>query len=139
MTELTVELHVKGEDGEFLTIPELEADPALLRRLAIDLQADPAGGLAITDDVEMILVDDSLTDAASFFLFELPDLLRAGTGGTYRSHAGPEETSVVVDGDTAYLTGYDDTTLSTSVTTLTDALVAAQEQYRALEQLVAGT
>jgi len=137
MRDLTVELHVKGGDGAFLTIPELEADSDLVRRLNIDLDADPAGGLAITDDVAMILVDDSLTEVVSFFLFDLPDLLRAGTGGTFRSHTGPEETSVAVDGDAALITGYDDDKLRTSVAALTDALVAAQAQYRTLERLVA--
>ena len=101
------------------------------------LDPHPNGGLGITDDVEMILVDDLLDDVAGFFFDELPDLLRDGQGGTYKFRTGPETTSVALDGEAVWITGYDGTQLQTTVALLLAGLEAAQRDYEALQQLMA--
>ena len=131
MPGLRVELHVHARDRRFVTVPELSAGTGM------PLDPDPNGGLAITDDVEMILVDDLLDDVAGFFFDELPDLLRDGQGGTYKFRTGPETTSVALDGEAVWITGYDGTQLQTTVALLLAGLEAAQRDYEALQQLMA--
>jgi len=137
MPALTVELHVHAADRRFVTPAALAHDAALRQTLATEINDDSSGGLAITDDVEMVLVDDLLMDVAGFFFDELPDLLQEGRGGTYKFRTGPETTSIEPQGASVLITGYDGTRLETSTAQLLDCLKRAQQDYAALEQLIA--
>jgi len=136
MTEINVHLFIKGPTGRFLTLNLIESDTAQLAAPRFALDQNPAGGLRIYEDAEMILVDDSLPDVADFFLYTLPALLRRGEGAAYQFRTGPETTEVSIEGDIALITGYNGTELRLPAEELATALEAAVAQYEAIARLL---
>jgi hypothetical protein len=135
MGSLVIKCFVVGPGGTFVTAERLKADPTMLGDRVIDLDAGPNGGLIFDDDNDMMLVEDTLPDAAWFFLENLPEKLRAGQGDTYPFRTGEASTTVTVDGETVTLTDYRDRSMQTTVAILLDALAKAKQGYGELLKL----
>lgn len=136
MSDITIKIFVRGPDGRFLSAADVEKEPALVAAPKYRFAANPPGGLTITDDIELLQVEDSLGDAADFFLYTLPQELKARRGATYSFRTGPETTVVDCEGDVAVVTGYDGTRLAVPADALAAALEAALPQYEALYRLL---
>jgi hypothetical protein len=132
MSTLLIECFVTGPGGTFVTTEYLKAFPNAMGDRKIDIFAGPSGGVTIADDDERILVEDSLSDAAGFFLDELPDLLRAGKGATYEFRTGAETTTVAVDQDKVTITNYNGKVIETTVPEVVRAATAAKADYENL-------
>lgn len=137
MPAITINAFLTGPGGRFVTAERLQANPALLDSRPVQMKQNPNGGLIITDDLETILVEDSLPDAALFFLEDLPPLLRAGKGGTYQFRTGPETIDVAVKDGTATITAYNYKEIEAAIPQLIEALQAAQHGLDELTRLAA--
>jgi hypothetical protein len=135
MSSLVIECFVVGPGGAFVTAERLAADPGMLGGRTIDIRANPNGGVTIDDDNEVIVIEDSLPDAAAFFLEDVLEAVHSGKSATYPFRTGEGEATVTVDGDQVTIRGYGNKSIETTVPILLDALAKAKQGFDELLKL----
>ncbi|MEO9777582.1 MAG: hypothetical protein ABJH07_10540 [Sedimentitalea sp.] len=119
------------------SLENIKQDLGLLDAMEPERRADPNGALSMTDEVEYIMIEDTLNGVTGFFLDDLPDLLRSGKGGVYDFRTGPEQARVDVDGSDVVLTGWDGSDLTAPVEDFLTVLEQLISEYDELSNLLA--